>query len=135
MNHPPAGGPAAMPHSLESLIIACGYLQHSALLFADDIDADKALIRSGFCPLHQVQLDAQGGMRVFAEVHEEVNALLRDSHTLRFALHEMLMQFGPSVCNDALARIVLQGVNSLADWHQACRSLADLGRGPVRVAA
>ncbi|POZ60861.1 hypothetical protein [Chromobacterium alticapitis] len=128
-------GPSAMPHSLESLIIACGYLQHSALLFADDIDPDTALIRSGFCPRHQVQLDALGGMRVCSEVQEEVNALLRDSHTLRFALHEMLMQFGPAVCNEALARIVLQGVRSLADWQQACRSLADLSRGPVRVAA
>lgn len=135
MNKLISGGNTATPHSLESLIIACGYLQHSAQLFADDIDADTALIRSGFCPRHQVQLDAQGCMRAFPEVHEEVNALLRDSHTLRFALHEMLMQFGPAVCNESLARILLQGVRSLPEWLQACRSLAELGRGPVKVAA
>jgi hypothetical protein len=135
MNTLPAGAPAAIPHSLESLIVACGYLQHSALLFAEDISSDLALIRSGFCPRHQVQWDVQGDMRVCADVHEEVDALLRDSHTLRFALHEMLMQFGPEVCNETLARIILQGVRSLGDWHQVCRSLADLGRGPVRVAA
>ncbi|AVG15271.1 hypothetical protein LQR31_04260 [Chromobacterium vaccinii] len=131
----PVGGPTVAPHSLESLIVACGYLQHSALLFAEDINDDLALIRSGFCPRHQVQLDALGDMRVSQEVHEEVDALLQDSHTLRFALHEMLMQFGPAVCNDPLARVILQGVRSLGDWHQVCRSLADLGRGPVRVAA
>ena len=131
----PVAAPTVAPHSLESLIVACGYLQHSALLFAQDLNSDLALIRAGFCPRHQVQWDAQGEMRACAEVHDEVDALLQGSHTLRFALHEMLMQFGPEVCNEALARIILQGVRSLADWHQVCQSLADLSRGPVRVAA
>ncbi|AUH53073.1 hypothetical protein CXB49_20890 [Chromobacterium sp. ATCC 53434] len=131
----PAAGPSVAPHSLESLIVACGYLQHSALLFARDIDSDTALIRSGFCPRHQVQWDERGGMRACGDVHEEVDALMQGSHTLRFALHEMLMQFGPAVCNDALARIILQGVRSLTDWLQVCQSLADLSRGPVRVPA
>ncbi|UTH75884.1 hypothetical protein [Chromobacterium sp. IIBBL 290-4] len=125
----------APPHSLEGLIVACGYLQHSALMFARDLSGDLALIRSGFCPRHQVRLDPQGEMKVCEEVQDEVAELLQGSHTLRFALHEMLMQFGPKVCNEALARIILQGVKNLSDWQQACQSLAELGRGPVRAAA
>ncbi|OWY38113.1 hypothetical protein CEK28_14425 [Xenophilus sp. AP218F] len=119
---------------VDALIIACGYLQHSAMLFAADANAELAMIRSGFCPSHLVEVDVYGGLHAAQEVHQRANALLQ-SHALRFAMHEMLMHFGPQLCNDGLANLVVQGVRSLHDWQLACQSMADLGRGPARAAA
>ena len=120
------------PYSVASLIMACGFLHHSAQTFLDDVRADQALIRSGFCPRHHVHVDRNGQATVDGFVHEQVWLLLQHNASLHFALHEMLMQFGPDACNDTLAGIIVRGLRGVQDWQAACQCLAEMRRGPAR---